>query len=547
MAALAVVLLALLPVLGTEASFSADEGAAIAQARSLERGEGWIVEHPVPEVDPGDRHYPLELSARGPRGVAPFAKHPLYALLLAGAGSLGGVTAMVLLSVVGTVAAAGVASALARRIEPVLSRPAVWATGLASPLFFDGYLVIAHTLGAAAAGAAVLAAVFALDRRSRSALPLLVASLVLAVLLRTEATLLGVALAAAAGLAGLARRERRVTGLVVSVVAVGSVLAARALEKAWAASLVGGSPRTTGGGSDAEVGWLAGRLDALVLTWLRPGYGGDVLAEAALVVMLVSLVLAARVARRHPQDGTAIGLLGLVAAAAGTAALVVSPSNVVPGLLVAFPLAATGMAVMGRDAVTTPTARLVGGSFALFAAAVVATQYATGGSGEWGGRYFALGLPLLVPVVLAALHRTGLSLDRATAGRAAGALVVCSVAMATMAVGSLRSSHRFTARLMASVASVGQAATPDARPGVVATSAALPRLAWPVSDGQRWLLAEAGEVADLAARLRAAGEERMVLTGHGRPPETGAGTRAVAADRWAADAGWFVVVVDLRA
>src|SRR5215207_3010069 len=51
-AALAVVLLALVPVVGTGASFSADEGAVIIQARSLARGHGWIVEHPVPAVDP---------------------------------------------------------------------------------------------------------------------------------------------------------------------------------------------------------------------------------------------------------------------------------------------------------------------------------------------------------------------------------------------------------------------------------------------------------------------------------------------------------------
>ena len=85
LAAMAAVVLALVPLVGTGASFSADEGAAIVQARSLSEGQGWIVEHPLPEVDPDDRHYPLELSARGPDGTAPFAKHPLYALLLAGA------------------------------------------------------------------------------------------------------------------------------------------------------------------------------------------------------------------------------------------------------------------------------------------------------------------------------------------------------------------------------------------------------------------------------------------------------------------------------
>lgn len=88
LAALGAVLLALLPLVGTDASFSADEGAAIVQARSLSTGGGWVVEHPLPEVDPAGRHYPLELSATGPEGTAPFAKHPLYAVLLAAADRL---------------------------------------------------------------------------------------------------------------------------------------------------------------------------------------------------------------------------------------------------------------------------------------------------------------------------------------------------------------------------------------------------------------------------------------------------------------------------
>ena len=545
LAALAVVLVALLPVVGTGASFSADEGAAIAQARSLARGGGWIVEHPAPEVDPDGRYYPLELSARGPEGVAPFAKHPLYALVLAAADRAGGVTAMVLLSLLGTVAAAAVAAALARQTSPALARPAVWALGLASPLLFDGYLVIAHTLGAAASGGAVLAAVVAVERRSPRSSVAVGACLVLAVLLRSEATLLGLALAAVTGAVALVDQHHRRAALAVSVVASVSVLAARALEQAWAASLVGGTPGTTGG-ADADVGLLAGRVQALVLTWFRPGYGDGALVEAALVVMLVSLVLAARVARRYPRDGTAIGALGGVAVAAAVAAVVAHPANLVPGLLVAFPLAAAGLAVLGRDSFPTTATRLVAATFALFAAAVAATQYATGGSGEWGGRYFAIGLPLLVPVALAALERAGSGLDRATARRAAAALVACSIALAAMSVGTLRWSHRFTGRLTRTIASAARAASTDRTPVVVATHAALPRLAWPVADGQRWLLAEGDEVPRLAARLRAAGERRVVLTGHGRPPDAGPGTEVVASDAWASGAGWFVVVVDLE-
>src|SRR5206468_10994972 len=113
MGALAVVLVALLAVVGSSSSFSADEGAAIIQARSLAAGHGWIVADPVPAADPTGVDYPRELSEHGARGVAPFGKHALYALVLAGADRMGGVEAMVLLSLAGTVVAAGLAGALA--------------------------------------------------------------------------------------------------------------------------------------------------------------------------------------------------------------------------------------------------------------------------------------------------------------------------------------------------------------------------------------------------------------------------------------------------
>nr|MDQ3642370.1 hypothetical protein [Actinomycetota bacterium] len=138
---LALVLLAMVPVVGTNASFSSDEGAGIIQGRSLAAGDGWIVEHPMPQVDPEGAMYPLISSERGSKGSAPLAKHPVYSLLLAGASRLVGVAGMMLLSVAGTVAAAGLAAALAARLDPVLPRATVWVVGLASPLFFDSFLI----------------------------------------------------------------------------------------------------------------------------------------------------------------------------------------------------------------------------------------------------------------------------------------------------------------------------------------------------------------------------------------------------------------------
>src|SRR3954451_990066 len=98
-AALAVVLVALLPIIGTTGQFSADEGAAIEQARQLSRGDGWTVPDSFPAADPDGSAFPYELSNRGGDEYAPFAKHPVYPALLAPAERVLGNSGMLLLSI----------------------------------------------------------------------------------------------------------------------------------------------------------------------------------------------------------------------------------------------------------------------------------------------------------------------------------------------------------------------------------------------------------------------------------------------------------------
>ncbi len=234
--------------------------------------------------------------------------------------------------------------------------------------------------------------------------------------------------------------------------------------------------------------------------------------EAALLVMLCALVLGAVAVRRHPGDRRPVKVLAAVAAAAAVLAFAAEPTNLVPGLLVAFPVAAAGLAalvVVRREALAGLPARVAFGTFVVFAAAVAATQYVTGGSGEWGGRYFALGLPALAPVLVLALASLGRALDAPTRTAASGALVACSLAMATMGLSSLRDTHRFTTRLQATAAQAGRELGP--RPVMVATHAAIPRLAWATFDDQRWLLARPGGLDPLLRRLTAAGVDRFVL------------------------------------
>ena len=549
LAALGLVLVALLALVGPSSSFSADEGAAIIQARSLADGEGWVVEHPLPELDPTGANYPLELSERGPDGTAPFGKHTLYALLLAGADRLGGVTAMVLLSLLGTVAAAGLAAALARRIDATLARPALWVVGLASPLLFDGFLVIAHTLGAALAAAAVLVATVALERRSPAValgvLPLVTGT----VLLRREAVFLALALGVAGAVLFVRRGSVRWPAGVLALGAPAAAAMAHLAERAWTTRLVGGSLEALAVATPASgsQGMVAGRVRSFLLTWLTPTYGPASMASLALLAMVAALAAGALTLRRHPEAGSRVVTCGLVAAGCALLALAAAPATVVPGLLIAFPLATAGLLLVERGTLRTTAAHLAFGVFTLFALAVIATQYTKGGSGEWGGRYFAVGLPFLTPVLLLALRQAGGRLAPQPRRRAVAALAVCSVALATMGVATLRSSHRNTAQLVAMFDRAGGAAG-TAQPVLLTTEGSAPRFAWQAFDRQRWLLAEPSGLGDVLDRLRTAGVARLAFVTRNLErdrPQLGPRVTVLATDGTASDRGWHVLVLQL--
>ena len=551
LAALAVVLVCLLAVVGTSSSFSADEGAAIVQARSLSEGRGWTVPHPAPELDPEGVNYPLEFSERGPRGWTPYAKHPLYPLLLAGADRLGGMTGMVLLSLAGTLAAAGLAGALARRLDPALVRPAIWLTGLASPLLVDGYLLIAHTLGAALAAAGVLAAVVAIERRRPLVALAVMPAMAGCVLLRTEGLFVAAALAAVAGWIFLRRPDLRPPAALVALGSVAAGLGARMLDGLWTARIVGSAGRATApavpAAGDAG-GLVEGRVQGFVLTWLTPGYGGQSVTGLALLVMLAAVAIGAFTVRRDPANGKRIAGCATAAAAAAVFSVLAGPGTVVPGLLLAFPLAGAGLLLVSRHTLGSDTARIASGVSVLFVLAVLATQYAKGGGGEWGGRYFALMLPIAIPVLLLALREGGARLATNAGRWALVGLAVCSLAMTTMGVSALRASHQANARLVAAVDRAGQTLD-TTQPLLITTEGAMPRFAWPTFDRQRWLLASPEGLADLLGRLQAAGATRVGFVSRelerDRVTLDAAGARIVSIDSSESARRWHILVLEL--
>jgi hypothetical protein len=517
---LGVALLGLLPLMAPgRATFSPDEAVVLAQSRSLAGGGGWIVEHPFAEVDPGLRFFPVAGSSPGDGGMAPFAKHPAYPLVLAGLDAVGGMAAMVALSVLGTLAAAALAALLAREVAGGLERPVLWAVGGASPLLFDAYLLIAHSVGAALVTGATLAVVRGVRRGAPAWAPAVASLLVaLAVLLRTEALIFALALGAGTAVTGLVRR-RPATAAGGVVVGAAGVVAAVA-ERWWAQGLVGASPGPAGLPTDGG-SYAGARLEGFLRTWLRPSLEPMTGPDMVLVVVTGVAAAAVLVLRGRAGRPQVLVVLSVAATAMTAFALVADPARVVPGLLVAYPLAVFGVGLVDRASFEAASGRLVlTVTGAVFVAGVLATQYRVGGSAEWGGRYFALVVPVLTVLAVDALARRAPALPAAVRGGAVAGLVACSALMAVGALASMHSWHGFYERMLTELDRAGRstAAGDGGGPVVVTAHPNLARRGWPTLSEQRWLYdsgpERGGEPATrLAARLQDRGVEELVFVG----------------------------------
>ena len=532
-AVLAVLLVALVPVIGTSASYSPDEGAVVHQVRALASGDGWILEHPLGELDPADRYYPLGSSSQGEDGRAPFAKHPAYPLVLTVVQGVGGLGAMTLVSVLGTVAAAVVAALVAREVSGGLERPVLWAVGVGSPLVFDAYLLIAHSLGAALVSTAVLLALQGC-RRSRPAPAMVGAALLVAggVLFRSEGLLFGLALGAGVAATGLARRRWALVGWGPALAFAG--LAAAAGER-WAQG------RLLGGGAGpvaaprVEGSFVGARVEGFLNTWIRPSATVPGTADLALLVAAVAVAVAVMVARRRGPTRLLVAL-SVTAVGLSTYAFLADPGRVVPGLVVAFPLAVVAIGLADRTYLDDGGRLLLSVTAGVFLAAVLATQYREGGSAEWGGRYFALAVPVLAVLAVDALARRAPSLPREARWWAGAGLVACSALLAGGAVVALSQAHRFTDRLVARIGTTARATEPGdgdghGRPVVVSAYPNIPRLAWAVFGDGRWAHATRSDGRELAAVLDGAGVAELVLVGQD------GGDIAPYLDRYAPDPG----------
>jgi len=537
--ALLLILVLIFPLVAVESVWSADIGARLYQAKTLLETGGWIAVHPLPRVDPEGLYFPLHLSdATGAAfRYVPYPKHPLLvwitaaeyqlALRLPGNPDTNIVASVVGLHTLSTFAAAVGTARLVARSRPRLAVPALWFTGLISPLFVDGFVGHAHSLAAALfVWAAVLILEFTepLPPRTTSDVSRLVAAgllIALACAIRTEATLLGVAMATGLLVAGRNRPSRNRWNLAAVVVAMTTVSATVA-DRFMLPETIG--PANPAHGGDPW-GGLIGRVEGVQRTLFSPGGSrADLLILVAAVLVLVAgSVVGRRRADAYPE------ILLVTAAVAATARVLQGEMVLIFGLVLASPLLVVGLTRLGRAAWTTPEHRFHVTTLALFAAAVVITQYRYGGGAEWGGRYFAVGLPFAIALAIPGLDAALRTVPTSRVRRLVVLAVLPAVVLNLAGLHGIRESRIRTAALVDTVAEVtatlrlrnasvtdeSAMAEPGSeaaeRPIVITTVPAAGRLSWSELDNGRWLLVDKGELEPVASRLYDLGVRSWIL------------------------------------
>jgi hypothetical protein len=514
--ALLIVLLAITWWVGTDASFSIDEPAAIAQGQRLANGDGWQLPEALPSIDPSGRWPYIVRSDTGPEGVVIYGKHPLYPLVLAVADRADGQAGMVVVSVLGALAASLVGALLARRLDASLDRPTLWLLGLGSPLLFDSQIVIAHTLGAACTGGAALAVAVLLDRWCWRWTLVAVVLAGLACSLRTEAIVFAIALAIYAGFRALADRSWRWAATAVGL--LGTAGAAALIDRLVLGHLIGAVTTVYDTGPESS-SFLEGRISALTTMLVAPGESWPYATLVALTGTMVVAAALGLVLRLRP-GGT---LLGRVAAAAMVAGAVIPllgyRMGIVPGLLAAVPALIVGLLVIDRVVLRPPLARMLAAVTGVFAFGIALSQYSHGGGIEWGARFVALALPLLAPLVVWSFWCAQQRIGREVTGPAIAACLAATLSLSLFSVVVVASFHdgtrQFTQSLRAAVAQVQgpDLGSDDRRPVVVTDWYVVGRITAGTGPEVRGLtvLDPTSDLPEITRRLADAGVDQFVF------------------------------------
>lgn len=416
-----------------------DDAVYAKQAQLLSDGS-WSGPRPAADFDRDGRN-----SAIGPMVVfgdrqIPYTRHPLFPLLLAPLYKVGGFAGLLVFSVIGAWVAAVAAGLMARRLHPSLGIVALALVGLGSPLVFDSLLVSAHAMTAGLCGLTALGVAQAVDSRRWWSLAYAIPAMILAICLRSEAIIvmlaLGLVVSAMAIIASARSRKFDLPKVATGASLVGVAAITYLVEAKWEQRIIaaaGGVARTGLGRQLVEqrAPWSAVRIDLLM-----PWFGDATNARPTLVIATVSIAIAAIVLRVLPTRWLLPISLLLMAATASVLHLR-SDLVFVTGLLVAMPVLIAGLILLRRQDFREPLIirnLMVSG---ITATGIALTSYGEGGAMQWGGRFYHVLLPLLIPAVVLGLCHGYRLLPRVPARIAAAALMACIAATSAFALQTL--------------------------------------------------------------------------------------------------------------
>lgn len=504
--ALIVLLVALWPLLDLDGVFTTDEGAYAVQARALEQGS-WDVGYAFGAADPEHRFIPYQGVSGSEGQVYTYISHPLWPRLLATSSSVFGedigFRAPGLVSVIALALSTwGIATEIGR---PERAPWAFWAA-VASPALAHGWILWAHAPSAACGGALVYFVLRA--RRSSPWLVGVAAAAALGVLFRAEGLLWAGAVALGAGLAAGRRRDPRQAAAALLALLASAV--ALLLERQWSHALGGDAAPTAlsarDGGSDM---WE--RVRGARIALLDGAVASDV-GQMLSLFSVVAVVMAALAVRRRPElpqlfvaalfaSGIMLFVRGLVAS-----------DDPATGLLAAAPVLLLASAWRPNE---RGSGLFLGSAVLVYTGAVVATQYADGGSFQWGGRFFAPAIGVLAALAMTAVPAQSPVAVASSATRrrspwmwastlALGLLLIVQGALATIVPDRVR---RANEQAITAVTSLGPSA-------FLAGNQQIARLDWRGWPGRCWMaVTEPDELADAFAVLIASGVDRAVFAG----------------------------------
>ena len=488
-------------VFPADSSVTSDDGAYELAVQSLRHDGSWSVDYVLDAADPTGIGSPFHNAVHTDDGYFPYVRRPLWIVTLAGADAVAGIGGQRFLLLVCAAIAIGLTGRIARAARVPASATLAGILVALSPLPFDSLQLWAHAASVAAVALLAWSALIVMDEGPRPwPIALGCVGAVVGVAVRPESAIFAAAVAAACVLSGL--RARRlgtvVGGLTFAVVAAAVHLGSARIGAAIAGSGTRGASPTATAVHSRSSGGLSDRVHGLVTTVIS--VRDSTVLGIVLVLLALVLVVYAVVVARQGRVGEA-RVLVVVAAALWVVRIVLTPDELPPGLLGAWPVVVI-VALDGWSDRTDGERRLFG-IIGLATLGVLATQYDNGGGLNWGARFLAPALPLLAVLVAATLQRARSASPR---GRTFSLAVVGLAAVTTVA--SLVGDATLRTRTDDAIDRVAAGADSGV---VVTASIALPRLAWRTYPEVDYVVVPPGDGDTIRAALEQTGIDQVTV------------------------------------